>query len=270
MIDIERVCISGWWAAIRGARNALESWGRSDTVFKVDDRPVGIDILGAPIELSGEMDWQAGPFEQLILGKNDRDLMLRLARCGGDEAKYRRYITVSFDITAPLYWWKQADTYRVGVVEVPPSDIEFNSCSTMHKGHAKEFTLDDFSHEDLSDESILITWDNQYYHDSPIDNLIDRIGMLNALRDLYNETKDKKYWRQMIQSLGDNYNQKRTVQLNYQVLAAIYPKRRAHKLQEWRDFCEWIESLPYSETITLNDKKMEDYTYDQEIKIPLS
>lgn len=238
MINIERVCISGWWAAIRGARNALNSWDRSDSIFRLDDGPVGIDILGAPVELSGEIDWMAGPFEKLIIGPNDLDLMMRLSRGGGDEAKYRRFIDISFDVTAPLYWWKQADTYRVGVAEVP-TDIESNSCSTMHKIHAKALTTADFSCE--------------YLYSDELECLENTIKTINSDRELYLDGKRKADWMQMIQLLPDSYNQKRTIQMNYQVLAGIYPKRKWHKLSEWVDFCKWIETLPYSQLITLEE-----------------
>ena len=154
--------------------------------------------------------------------------MKRLANAGTDHAKYRRMITVYADLVAPLYWWKEYDTYKVGTVA--------NSCSTMHKIQAKEFTLDDFSHEQLDYTSKCM--------------LKDIISVLNKNRELFINSKDKQYWWNMIQLLPTSYNQKRTVQLNYEVLRNMYHSRRSHKLDEWREFCKWIERLPYSELIT--------------------
>ena len=182
---------------------------------------------------------------KVLIGPADQDLMMRLARAGSVDAKFRRMINVTVDITAPLYWWKEFDTYKVGTVA--------NSCSTMHKIHAKEFELEDFSYDNLIDEPVRVTWNNQWYEDSPLDNLHDTIGVLNACREKFLETKDKKWWWQMIQLLPTSYNQKRTVQLNYEVLAGLYPKRKNHKLNEWHIFCDWIKTLPYSEIITLEE-----------------
>ena len=206
MLKIENVEVYGWEAAIRGMRNPMNSWAWSDSVFEVD-----------------------GSF----IGEDDLDLMKRLAEGGSTHAKYRRMITVTLDITAPLYWWKEFDTYKVGTVA--------NSCSTMHKIHAKEFTLDDFSHEHLFDDDTLQT---------NTDVLQFVIDALNFARADYIKTKDKKYWWQMIQLLPTSYNQRRTVLLNYEVLAAIYRDRRKHKLDEWHVVCDWIELLPHSEIIT--------------------
>ena len=162
------------------------------------------------------------------IGQNDLDLMKRLRRSGSDHRKFMRMITVYLDITAPLYWWKEFSTYKVGTVA--------NSCSTMHKIHAKEFTLDDFSHEHL----VMETYKCLEY----------TIKMLNGYREIYLQTKDKKYWWQLIQLLPSSYNQKRTVMLNYEVLCNMFAARCNHKLDEWHTLCDWMETLPYSELIT--------------------
>lgn len=212
MIKIENTEVFGWEAAIRGMRNPMNSWAMSDSFeFPPDDD-------GAP--------W---------IGKNDLDLMKRLRKAGTDHRKFMRMLTVYADITAPLYWWKEYDTYKVGTVA--------NSCSTMHKIHAKEFTLDDFSHDKL--------------YPVGCDCLEAIIKFLNASRSLYLETKDKGFWWQMIRTLPTSYNQKRTVMLNYEVLANIYKSRKNHKLDEWRELCFWIESLPHAELITGKDEKNE-------------
>ena len=244
MIKFETTEVNGWTAAIRGMRNPMNSWAKSDTLFKYDDGPIAYDINWTPVQMEGDgFEWEGMGLEHLTLGTADERLMINLAKSGSVDAKYRRMINVTVDITAPLYWWKEFDTYKVGTVA--------NSCSTMHKIHAKEFTLDDFSYEHLSKEAIQVTWDDQDYTDAAFDCLYDNIGLLNAYRTKFLETKDKKYWWQMIQLLPSSYNQKRTVQLNYEVLAGIYPKRKNHKLDEWHIFCDWIKSLPYSELITL-------------------
>ena len=212
MIKIENVEVFGWEAAIRGMRNPMNSWERSDSLF--DNISVNI-------------------------GKNDLELMTRLANAGSAHAKYRRMITVTVDILAPLYWWKEFDTYKVGTVA--------NSCSTMHKIADKEFTLDDFSHEHLfDDDDTRVGWGDII----PNFHLMLTVRALNQYREKYIETKDKAFWWQMIQLLPSSYNQKRTVMLNYEVLANIYRQRKDHKLDEWHDFCKWIEELPYSEIIT--------------------
>ena len=248
MIKLENTEVSGFKAAIRGMRNPMNSWEKSDSVFWYDNGPVASDILDRPVELCCEVDfdWKDCGHELVSVGLLDYDLMYRLARAGSTDAKYRRMLNVTVDITAPLYWWKEFDTYKVGTVA--------NSCSTMHKIHAKEFTMDDFSHDHIDDETLTVTWDNQYYTNSAHDCLYDTVAILNTCRDKYLETKDKKYWYQMIQLLPTSYNQKRTVQLNYEVLAAIYPKRKNHKLDEWHDFCDWIKELPYSELIILEEE----------------
>ena len=190
----------------------MNSWDNSDSVF------TGLPING------------------FLIGENDLKLMKKLSKAGNDHAKYLRMINVTVDITAPLYWWKEFDTYKVGTVA--------NSCSTMHKIHSKEFTSDDFSCEHLFN-----SLSEGMYRES----LLYTIGALNHARKLYLETKDKKYWWQMIQLLPSSYNQKRTVQLNYQVLKQIYFARRNHKLDEWHTFCDWIEKLSYFNEIVLGE-----------------
>lgn len=206
MITIEKGEISGVKAAVRGMRNPMNSWDLSDSVFYA----------------------YTGPDSQnYILGEKDLDLMKRLIKAGPDHRKFLRMITITMDITAPLYWWKEFDTYKVGTVA--------NSCSTMHKIHAKEFTIDDFSHEHL--------------YPNHISALKEWILMMNSARGEYLETKEKEDWWQMIQLLPSSYNQKRTVSTNYEVLLHIYLSRFGHKLDEWNIFCQWIEDLPYFKDI---------------------
>lgn len=224
MIKISNIEVFGWEAAIRGMRNPMNSWGKSDSGWKTLEYIESITKYGADVVY--------------MLGPNDHDLAMQLAKAGSVHAKYRRMIVVQCDILAPLYWWKEFDTYKVGTVAI--------SCSTMHKIHAKEFSLDDFSHEHLTD----------YEHDGELcrdfaDTLESLIDDLNVARRLYIETKDKEWWWQMIQLLPTSYNQLRTVQMNYEVLAGMYSDRKNHKLDEWRDFCSMIECLPYSELITM-------------------
>lgn len=230
MLKIENTKIVGWDAAIRGMRNPMNSWEKSDTLFLC---PLAMDIRkigeGPNLELMSE------------IGPNDAGLMMKLRNCGTDHRKFMRMITVYMDITAPLYWWKEYDTYKVGTVA--------NSCSTMHKISAKEFTLDDFSHEKLI-ASVCMGIQEQHIRISPIQALGTTIECLNSYRDLYLKTKDKKYWWQMIQLLPSSYNQRRTVMLNYEVLANMYKSRKNHKLDEWRTFCEYVKTFPYSELIT--------------------
>lgn len=202
MLKIENVSTSGWKAAIRGMRNPKNSWAQIDSAV-----------------VNGN---------SFVVGNNDYDLMYRLASAGTDHGKFMRMIHVQCDVTAPLYWWKEADQYKVGTVT--------DSCSTMHKIHAKKFTLDDFSHEHLNDEST--------------DCLLKLIDLLNRYRELFLKDKNKSWWWQMIQLLPSSYNQLRTWDLNYAVLQNIYHARRNHKLDEWHTFCGWIESLPYSDLIT--------------------
>lgn len=228
MIKIENCEVMGWEHAIRGMRNPLNSWDKSDSYWTYIENPQTMNTAKY----------------QFFVGEEDLKLMKKLAKAGSDHGKFLRYIDVYFDVEAPLYWWKEMETYRVGVAE-NPSDIEFNSCSTMHKIHAKKFELDDFSHEHL------IRFENvKGTQHSSTEYLSLVIFQLNYCRDRYLETKDKKYWWQMIQLLPSSYNQKRTVKLNYQVLKQMYFARKNHKLDEWRELCDWIESLPYSELIT--------------------
>ena len=236
MIKIENVVLPSaeqWRAIIMGARNPMNSWDRSDSHF------ADITVTGSGIGQGNRSNY--------IIGPNDHDLMMRLAKAGSEHRKFMRFITVYVDITAPLYWWKELDTYKIGTVA--------NSCSTMHKIAAKEFTLEDFSYEHLigyelgakhNDGSIPVC--------NPIQTMETIIHNLNVCRELYLKTKDKKYWWQMIQLLPSSYNQRRTLYLNYEVLANIYRQRKGHKLDEWQTFREWIESLPYSEIITLKEE----------------
>jgi hypothetical protein len=219
MIQITNVDVLGWEAAIRGMRNPLNSWDKSDTLMIPYSLCDSVDNLNLADICGG-----VAP----IIKTNDYDLMKRLAGAGSDHAKYRRMIILYADILAPLYWWKEYDTYKVGTVA--------NSCSTMHKIQDKEFTPDDFSHEKLDFRSYCM--------------LKDIVNLLNKNREFFIETKDKRYWWNMIQLLPSSYNQRRTVQLNYEVLVNVYHSRKSHKLDEWRKFCNWVESLPYSEIIT--------------------
>lgn len=225
MIEIENCAVSGWEAAVRGMRNPKNSWGKSDSLYITD--------------------------KLIIIGPNDKNLMTILRNAGTDHRKFMRMIIVYTDITAPLYWWKEFDTYKVGTIA--------NSCSTMHKIQSKEFTIDDFSHEHLTMRGL--------------ESLRSTIYELEFWRGIYNDggfvtsynafpvkysPKDKKAWWQMIQLLPSSYNQKRTIMLNYEVLANMYESRKNHKLDEWNEFCKWIKSLPYSEIIT--GDKVEDNT----------
>ena len=212
MIEIENVSVYGFEEAIRGMRNPMNSWDKSDSYTHYFT-------------------------DEIVIGNNDLDLMKRLIKSGTDHRKFMRMIVVYADVTAPLYWWKEADTYKVGTVR--------NSCSTMHKITEKEFTLDDFSHEHMTS------------HNNAL--LRDIVGDLNAYRNRYISSKEtdgmkpKNWWWQIIQLLPSSYNQRATLMLNYEVLANIYHSRKNHKLDEWRDFCKWIETLPYSELITGGD-----------------
>ena len=219
MLKISDFEVMGWEYAIRGMRNPMNSWEKSDSCtqgYVWCNEFCGYPVLGC--------DKESG----LYLGPNDLGLMKCLRNAGTDHRKFMRMIVIYVDLTAPLYWWKEFDTYKVGTVA--------NSCSTMHKIAAKRFERDDFSHEHLMDGG-------NYILNSTID-------MLNEYRAQYLDSEDKKYWWQMIQLLPSSYNQKRTVMLNYEVLANIYKSRRNHKLDEWHTFCNWIEELPYSEVIT--------------------
>ena len=231
MIKIEHVETLGWEAAIRGMRNPMNSWGKSDSEMKWTEDPSYYDI-GRP-DLGMRM----------IIGPDDLNLMTRLRNSGTDHRKFMRMITVYMDITAPLYWWKEFDTYKVGTVA--------NSCSTMHKIADKEFTLEDFSCEKLiTREQPLVEGVDAVEPPNAVWLMNRTIQTLNQYRNLYLQTKDKKYWWQMVQLLPSSYNQRRTVMLNYEVLANIYKSRRNHKLDEWVDFCAEIERLLHSELIT--------------------
>lgn len=237
MLKIENTEVVGFEAAIRGMRNPMNSWEKSDSYPAVDCGKCG------KIEREGvckKEDRDCTGFECYEIGPNDYDLMTRLRNAGTDHRKFMRMIVVYLDVTAPLYWWKEFDTYKVGTVA--------NSCSTMHKIADKEFTFDDFSHEKLIN-SACMEIQEQHIRISPIQALATTIECLNSYRDLYLQTKDKKYWWQMIQLLPSSYNQRRTVMLNYEVLTNIYKSRRNHKLDEWHTFCDWIERLQYSELI---------------------
>lgn len=232
MLKIENTEVVGFEAAIRGMRNPMNSWDKSDSCTK--GSVWCNEFCGKPID---GCDKESG----LYLGPNDHDLMMRLRNAGTDHRKFMRMIIVYLDITAPLYWWKEFDTYKVSTVA--------NSCSTMHKIADKEFTFDDFSHEKLIN-SACMEIQEQHIRISPIQALATTIECLNSYRDLYLQTKDKKYWWQMIQLLPSSYNQRRTVMLNYEVLANIYKSRKGHRLDEWKTMLDWIEELPYAELIT--------------------
>ena len=218
MIKIENVEVMGWEAAIRGMRNPKNSWDKSDSEKCHPLTNCFYECNKVECEVK----------DHFHIGPNDHELMMKLTKAGTDHRKFMRMIDVYLDITAPLYWWKEFDTYKVGTVA--------NSCSTMHKIHSQPFGLSDFSLDKLN-------------CDIP-DCFYDTLDYLNESREKFIETKDKKYWWQMIQLLPSSYNQKRTVMLNYEVLANIYKSRKNHKLDEWRVFCDVIKILPYSELIT--------------------
>ena len=276
MLKIENTEVLGWEHAIRGMRNPMNSWEKSDSGYGCH-LTKGRDQIDWTRHEEGEecrctnCDWCSPLCEddfdseyskhvrEFIIGPNDLNLMTRLRNAGTDHRKFMRMIVVYVDLTAPLYWWKEFDTYKVGTVA--------NSCSTMHKIAAKELTLEDFSHEHLFGPDDMLKWDER--KDIAKDNALAAVNVdgnwcyftpqgyvqmtcniLNHYREKYLETNDKKYWWQMIQLLPSSYNQRRTVMLNYEVLANIYKSRRNHKLDEWHTFCDWIEELPYSELIT--------------------
>ena len=227
MIKIENVEVMGWEHAIRGMRNPKNSWERSDSYYGCG--------VGDCAECEAAK-WQPCT-PDFVMGENDHNLMIQLAKGGAVHAKYRRMITVYLDITAPLYWWKEFDTYKVGTVA--------NSCSTMHKIHEKEFTLEDFSCEHVHSKWVLEDTINE------LNRCREFFNKYNQLDDKFKADYDKKdFWWQIIQLLPTSYNQKRTIMLNYEVLVGMYRDRKKHKLDEWREFCKWIESLPYSEIIT--------------------
>lgn len=238
MIKIENTEVMGWEHAVRGMRNPLNSWDKMDS-HECDCEEHGVlrAVGGTACEVRCPMYkaghepaklCKGGTRPAFCIGKNDHALMMRLAKAGPEHAKYRRMIVVYADVTAPRYWWAEYDTYKVGTVA--------NSCSTMHKIADKKFTPEDFSTEHLVGKSF-----------AALKNTLD---VMNLEREHYLATKDKDCWWQMIQLLPQSYNQKRTIMLNYEVLATIYRQRKGHKLDEWRDFCKWIEQLPYSELIT--------------------
>ena len=231
MINLENVVLASpeqMEFIIQGMRNPMNSWGRSDSTFIEEGEYY--DILGNSGPAVGEEN-------RSELGPDDLSLMQRLSNAGTEHRKYMRMMPVYVRITAPLYWWKEFDTYKVGTVA--------NSCSTMHKIAEKEFTLGDFSYEHLMDFE-----EKEKLRFSPLGTLQNTIDELNDCCDLYLKTKNKKYWWQLIQLLPSSYNQTRNVMLNYEVLTNIYRQRKNHKLDEWREVCKWIESLPYSELIT--------------------
>lgn len=248
MLKIENTEVIGWEAAIRGMRNPKNSWEKSDSHWDYVDQ--GSEYL--TVDHFGDADFNIGP--------NDQKLMTNLCNTGTDHRKFMRMIAVYLDITAPLYWWKEFDTYKIGTVA--------NSCSTMHKIADKKFTMEDFSTEhlvsgwagkDKGGTDIVLT--------GPYECMENIIIMLNRVRNSYlialkteSETglSAKDIWWQMIQLLPSSYNQKRTVMLNYEVLANIYKSRRNHKLDEWHTFCDWIKMLPYSELITGENKEVKD------------
>jgi len=226
MIKIENTDVYGFEAAIRGMRNPMNSWDKSDSLWKE------------------KFDYKEEEYAfDFFVGSNDLTLMKQLVKAGTDHSKFMRMINVTLDITAPLYWWKEFDTYKVGTVR--------NSCSSIHKIHESEFTLDDFSCEHLKNYGNFGSFSIKNF----FENFKDVIEMLNTARELYLQTNDKVYWWQMIQLLPSSYNQRATVQLNYAVLRNMYHARKNHKLDEWREFCEWIETLPYSELITMGKEK---------------
>ena len=258
MLKIENFEVIGWEHAIRGMRNPMNSWEKSDSGYCVQD--LSRDCNNCVHKHTNYPTCRCDGFD---IGQNDYALMKKLRNAGTDHRKFMRMITVYLDITAPLYWWKEFKTYRAGrkfgdpepdIInpELLEMDIETNSCSTMHKIAAKEFTLEDFSCEHLNDDGMMfdVCEGCDYYPVTSLDILKSTIGALNYWRRRYLVTKNKDDWWQMIQLLPISYNQKRTVMLNYEVLANIYESRKNHKLDEWRTFCHWIDELPYSELIT--------------------
>lgn len=220
MIKVENTIVYGFEEAIRGMRNPMNSWNKSDS-YKT--------------YIENEQTGQRADFE-FFVGDEDLKLMQKLVKAGTDHRKFMRMIVVYVDVTAPLYWWKEVDTYKVGTVR--------NSCSTMHKITEKEFTLDDFSHEHLEPT----TFDGTS-HSGCKSTLKCVIDILNGMRIRYLTTKNKYYWWQIIQLLPSSYNQRATLMLNYEVLANMYHSRKNHKLDEWREFCSWIENLPYAKEL---------------------
>ena len=225
MIKIENTDVYGFEAAIRGMRNPWNSWKKSDSEFEVDcvtcDNPLYPDCESCPV---------ANNSDKSLIGTADLALMKKLVSAGTDHSKFMRMINVTVDITAPMFWWSEYDTYKVGTVR--------NSCSKMHTIHIKPFNIDDFTHEGCDKIP------------AAIDTLMYVVGECEHLRKLYNDTEQKKYWRAIIELLPESFNMRATVQMNYAVLRNMYHARKNHPLDEWRDFCRWIETLPYSELIT--------------------
>ncbi len=272
MIKIENTEVIGWEHAIRGMRNPMNSWTGSDSGYCGGDNHIGCvhchfagDKEHNEKMIATDFTYDYGVLPcgkkeftgEYEIGHKDYELMRKLCKAGTDHRKFMRMITVYVDVTAPLYWWKEYDTYKVGTVA--------NSCSTMHKIATKEFTLDDFSCEYLLQSSptqlelysalVCAPTNDGKLQWTPMMHLLSTIAGLNYYREKYLETKDKEYWWQIIQLLPSSYNQRRTLMLNYEVLANIYKSRRGHKLDEWKTFCEWIDTLPYSELITANLKE---------------
>ena len=272
MIKFENTEVVGWEHAIRGMRNPMNSWDNGDSGYCAGRGPKCKTCPYDPGDYNPCHSANMFKDKLFIIGPNDINLMKRLRNAGTDHRKYLRYIDVYVDITAPLYWWKEFKTYRKDRIFVDDEDfydyddydnemfIEMNSCSTMHKIHSKEFTLDDFSHDHLINDIL-----EAHPYNSNIKETCDykkvleyNISCLNNAREWFLETGDKKYWWQMIQLLPSSYNQKRTVKLNYEVLNRMYKSRKNHKLDEWKEhndgldygFCDWIKTLPYSELIT--------------------
>lgn len=223
MIKIEKVDVFGWESAIRGMRNPMNSWDKSDSNWEImneDDYELGYD-----------------PNIEFVIGENDLKLMKTLSKAGSDHGKFLRMINVTFDVTCHHAWWAEFDTYKVGTVR--------NSCSKMHKIHVKEFTYDDFTHEGIDDVG--------REFGEVKGTVLGYINTLEWLRNKFNETQEKRFWRALVEMLPMGYNIKATIQLNYQVLKTMYFARVNHKLDEWREFCKWCETLPYFKEICLDD-----------------
>lgn len=223
MIKLERTDVMNFENAIRGMRNPMNSWDKSDSYHCYDDCPMN------DIDSCSDCKYVNYP-DDYILGENDLDLAQRLCKAGSDHHKFLRQIFVSVDITAPLYWWKEYDTYKVGTTA--------NSCSTMHKIHAREFEIGDFSCERMLPSTKQLLW-------------LSIIPELNELREEFNKTKDKDAWYSMIQLLPSSYKQMRTCTMTYENLRNMYHARKKHKLDEWRKFCEWVETLPYAQELII-------------------
>jgi hypothetical protein len=254
MIKIEKTDIHGWEAAIRGARNSFNSWDKSDSEY-LSCFEANAENRTRHTVCKDSWKIQSGVYH---VGDADLALMKKLAKAGPSHAKYRRFITVTMDVTGPLYWWKEMDTYKVGTVG--------NSCSTMHKIADKEFELEDFSHEHLNKYSMqgleYTVEDLNYWRNIYLEGGTSPIGNVHTEIKTY-EPKDKEVWWQMIQLLPSSYNQKRTLLVNYEVLANIYHQRKGHKLDEWQTFCEWIKGLPMSEIITGEETDIDSETVEK-------